>query len=91
MNKLTQQEAQDLIELVRSQLKVHPYTHLRFGQHLWNSIPKEMLEYYIVYEHFLYSDKLIPIGYEKDVDFFYMTDQNKVIETFYKYFFCEEK
>ena len=89
MKKLTQQEAQDLIELVKSQLKVHPYTYLRFGQHLWNSIPKEMLEYYIVYEHFLYSDKLIPIGYQEDVDFFYWQDFDKVTEAFFKYFVQE--
>jgi len=73
MNKLTQQEAQDLIQKAWHMVAEHHLVGYRFGQALWNIIPND------IYQKYSCTDK----------DFFYWQDSDKVTETFFKYFVQE--
>lgn len=84
MNKLTQQEAQDLIQKAWQMVTEHHLGGYRFGQALWNLIHNDLQEPYALWVDT--SIGRIFEGYQKDVDFFYWQDSDKVTETFYKYF-----
>lgn len=75
MNKLTQQEASDLIQKAWQEVSKHTLGSYRFGQALWDLIPNELsLGYW-------------QVGYGYDgVDFFYEPNSNIATEKFYKYF-----
>lgn len=75
MNKLTQQEASDLIQKAWQEVSKYTLGSYRFGQALWNLIPNKLsLEYFRV-----------GYGYG-NVDFFYEPDSDIATEKFYKYF-----
>lgn len=75
MNKLTQQEASDLIQKAWQEVSNYTLGSYRFGQVLWNLIPDKLsLAYWQV-----------GYGYGS-VDFFYEPDSNIATEKFYKYF-----
>lgn len=71
MNKLTQQEAQDLITKAWKMVSDQNLGSYRFGQSLYNLIP---------------YDPTSPSIEDTDADFFYEPDPDIVIEKFYKYF-----
>lgn len=66
--KLSQDEADRLLYVVAMDCKVNKC--LRFGQALWNVLPKDV------------SDT----GHGTDTDFFYWKDKQKVLETFYTHY-----
>ncbi len=70
MNKLTQQEAQDLIQKAWKLVSNRYLGSYRFGQALYNLLPESL------YDEFKGSSK----------DFYDWQDHKKVTEVFYKYF-----
>lgn len=81
MQKLNQQEAQDLIKKTWEMVALHTLGSYRFGQSLWNLIPNEILKQY-------WKDSPFGLdsGWAKDVDFFYEQNPDIVIAKFYKFF-----
>lgn len=81
MNKLTQQEAKDLVEQAWEEVFRHNLGSYRFGQVLWSLIPDEL-------HSSVFTDTEEILGWTKKVsaDFYYEPDSNIATEKFYKYF-----
>lgn len=76
MQKLTQQQASELISRAWKQVSEQNLGSYRFGQSLWDIIPPVItLQYWNVGS-----------GYLHQVDFYYEQNTDIVIEKFYKYF-----
>ena len=84
MNKLTQQEAQDLITKAWKMVSDQNLGQYRFGQSLWNMIPLHLLE-----EYEIWTDTSLGSlfeGFHPDVEFFYEPDSDTALVKFYKFF-----
>lgn len=70
MKKLTQQEANDLVVEAWRLVKEYESAKYRFGQALYNLLPEELYKHYHMTAY----------------DFFYWSNSDQVLESFYKYF-----
>lgn len=81
MQKLTEQEAQDLICKAWGMVSEHILGSYRFGQSLWNLIPEHILKQY-------WKDSPFGLdsGWVREVDFFYERDSDVALAKFYQFF-----
>ena len=66
IKKLSPEQAAQLVKTAHIHVRIHWAAKYRFGQALWNILPDELASYFRSTEH----------------DFFYLTNENKVLSVF---------